>query len=897
MDLPKVFLSHSYLRLLPLLIWIIMYYSSAQAIGSVTTLKRTEKSVWFDRKRVRRSWERRKCSGNKTVFDYGRFPDCFYDHACFEVFSDCCPNYRKKCGRQESMGTKWSPSIWKCIESFNSIWPCTIDGVTGVWMIYKCPASVDTRFDKLKAKCENAPSEFSYPVEDYIPVVGTNSLTYRNKHCALCNGVKKYTSWDVRVRTYVVPPEHFGLDSRLKFVTENGGEVGPVSLGRQQPRRYCYGRNYIDSCTSTNHTSYKACIEGPVEVVTGANVTYFKNTECATCNGSPNLIYFWANGVCGEKGFKEFSLVFKLDAGGPKTTVVSKKCPTGTVYDATLKFCREGYIISSSGQPTNEFLILLWLKQSFDSTIMNSTQENDVKSALSLGLSFQFSLSLNQISVITFHRQYDGNEYLVATFRLTLTSFQSLIMTNKHNSDLNITRRNTAFFRLLNFTRNFTVVWKEYSFPVVNVVSKQLSCFGEKKFRSHEYKIDWENRSLIVKETGEVLSLSDYSLVEHTDGNIALCRKLILSDCKEGAFVPLRSDEYVIFQNLIVYHKATNSIFKFGEYLMSEDLNNGNNDISNTSQDSTIAVCLPFRNTFNETETKYSTSKASNGLQILTLIGFSISTVCHTSLLITYGLFQELRTVPGLNLMNLSFSMLLSQVIWLAGTAHFEGTVLCEVLAILEHYLLQVSFLAMSIISYHTCLVFSQPIVGRTANTSRRRFVKYSAIVWLSPAIFVGICVTLDKTETLLVDYGTNCWLGTANAKLYLFLLPLAVLLLYNIYKFIRTAVSLSRHEKVRRTLQRKEGKQNLLICTKLATLVGFPWLFAFLGVLFPDVGAFEYLFVVFVCLQGLYIGMAFLFNKKTLKLYRDRWSIGARRNPPHTSTSFEMQATASSKS
>ena len=894
MGLPKFLLSHRYLCLLFLLTWTIIYYSSAQSIGSIHTLTRAEKSVWFDRERVRRSSERQKCSGNKTVFRYGA--NCFYDHACFEVFSDCCPNYRKKCGQQESMGTKWSASIWKCIESFNPIWPCTIRGVTGVWMIYKCPASVDTSFDKLRAKCENAPSEFLYPVENYIPVVATNSLTYRNKHCALCNGVKNYTSWDVRVRTYVVPPEHFDLDSRLKFITENGGHIGPVLLGKQQPRRYCYGRNYIDNCTSTNHTSYKACIEGPVEVVSGPDETLFKNTECAACNGYPNRVGFGSAAKCGEKGFKEFSLVFKLDAGGPKTTVISRKCPRGTVYDATLKFCREGFIISSSGQPTNEFLILLWLKQSFDSKIMNSTQENDVKSTLSLGLSNQFSLSLNQISMITFHRQYEANEYLVATFRLTLTPFQSLIMANHHKSDLNITRKNTVFFALLNFTKRFTVVWKEYRFQVVNVVSKQLSCFGQKTFPSHEYKIDLENGSIVVNNTGEVLSLRDYSLLEHTSGNITLCRILVLSDCKEGAFVPLRSDEYVIFPNLSVYHKATNSILKFGEYLMSENLNKRNSNISNTTQDSTIAVCLPFKNTFNKIETKHSTSTTSYGLQILTLIGLNISTVCHILLLITYGLFQELRTVPGLNLMNLSFSMLLSQVIWLAGTAHFEGTVLCEVFAILEHYLLQVSFLAMSIISYHTCLVFSQPIVGRTANTSRRRFIKYSAFVWLSPAIFVAICVTLDKTETLLVDYGTNCWLGTANAKLYLFLLPLAVLLLYNIYKFIRTAVSLSRHKKISRTLERKEGKQNLVICTKLATLVGFPWLFAFLGVLFPDVETFEYLFVVFVCLQGLYFGMAFLFNKKILKRYRDRWSIGARRNTPHTSPkqSFERQGTAS---
>ncbi len=189
------------------------------------------------------------------------------------------------------MGTKWSASIWKCIELFNPTAPCTIHGVTEVWMIYKCP--VDASFDKLRAKCENAPSQFSYPVENYIPVVGTNSLTYRNKHCALCNGMKNYTSWNVRVRTYVVPPEHFDLDSRLKFISENGGHIGPVLLGEQQPRRYCYGRNYIDNCTSTNHTSYKACIEGPVEVVSCPNLrVHFKNTECAACNGYPNLVGF-----------------------------------------------------------------------------------------------------------------------------------------------------------------------------------------------------------------------------------------------------------------------------------------------------------------------------------------------------------------------------------------------------------------------------------------------------------------------------------------------------------------------------------------------------------------------------------------------------------------------------
>ena len=854
MDLPKVILSYSYLRLLLLLTFI--YCGSTQASESISAFKRIEKSVSFDLERVPRTLRDQECTGNKMGFSL-KYNQCFYDHACLEIFSDCCWDYISKCGRQESKETKQSASVWKCIEIFRapSTLYCDIVGPTGFWMISKCPAN--TSFDKLRRKCENAPSEFSYPVEDFIPIVGANPLMYRNKHCALCNGVENYTAWDIRITAYVVPPKGFDLNSRLKFILANGGYINSISPGKGQPRRYCYGRNYIDNCSSTNDTSYKACVEGPVEVVTSSKFVFFKNTECAICNGYPNLNGWRISAVCSPAERSEgFSIVFKLrNAGGPKTTVVSKSCPHGTVYDTTLKFCREGYIISSSVQLTNEFLILLWLKQRNDSREISSKLDDDFKSALSLALSFQFSLLLNQISIITFHQQYRANEYFVATFRLTLTPFQSLMKANQHKRDFNITRENTAFFGLLNFTGNFTVVWERYSFSVVNVISKQLSCYGKKKFQSHEYKINRENGNVVVNKTREVLLLDDYTLVEENGGNITLCRKLILSDCKKGAYVPLSPDEYVVFPNLTVYHKATNSTFKFGEYLMSEKLNERN--ISNTTQNSwnsTISVCLPFKTTFRNTETKYSTSY---GLRILTIIGFSVSTLCHILLLITYGLFKELRAVPGLNLMNLSFSMCLSQVIWLTGTAHFQGTIVCEVLGILEHFFLHVSFLAMSIISHHTCHVLSKPFVGRSANTSWRRFIKYSAFLWLTPAVFVAVCVALDKTEVFLVDYGMNCWLGTANAKLYLFLLPLAVSLLYNIYKFIQTVVSLSRHAKDSEILQRKEEKQNLLICTKLATLVGFPWLFALIGVLFPDVEAFEYLFCCFclftriVCRNG----------------------------------------------
>jgi hypothetical protein len=388
-----------------------------------------------------------------------------------------------------------------------------------------------------------------------------------------------------------------------------------------------------------------------------------------------------------------------------KILTIIPHCAPGTVYDTTLKFCREGYLISSSGELTNLFIILLWFKPSRGGPVLDSKLKNNLK----LALISRFSFQDNQISQITYHTQnYASSSFdsvsVVATFRLTLTPFQSLLMANQHKSIFNVTNQNTAFLILLNFAGNFTLSWKEITFIVVKMTSKQLSCFDEKKIQSHEYKIDKDNRSLVVNKTGKLFSLEDYTLIKEDGGNVQLCRKLLLSDCNEGAFVPLSPDEYV-FPNLTVYHNATESVCNFGEYLISE--NKGTSNTSNITQtftlssNSTISVCSPFKETFTKTEIKYSTNTTSYALRILTLIGFSVSIICLMLLLITYGLFQELRTVPGMNLMNLSSSMLLSHLVWLIGSSHFTGTKTCKVLAIFEHcsYIFQVSFVAMSVIS------------------------------------------------------------------------------------------------------------------------------------------------------------------------------------------------------
>lgn len=809
------------------------------------------------------------CRGNRTSFDTVDIFNCHCDSACYRLFSDCCPDYQEHCGRQNQL-ENIDENAWKCVElsTYSRVRKSSV--ANGVWMIATCPPNWPS--DETKNKCENPEGMIDV---DTIPVVGDNNFTFRNMHCAVCHGVKNYSTWDIFVFTNIIPPK--GLDLRLKlvFIIQNGGYIGPVEPRKDQPRRYCAGVNYISNCTNTTHVDYNECVHGPIEVVKGKKrgSKLYKNRACASCNGQRRLTAWRTRSTHINSSLRGYNLALNIQepGGKPSCNIISKFCPRRTTFDRNLQFCRRVDEILPESKQSNEFLIVLWFRRSSIKRSTDSVLANTLKSALNSN----FSISAKHVSGITFHNQDKRNTYIVAIFRLTLTPLQSSILANEEKPYFNITRENVEFLVLFNSTsERFTLVWKDYSFPVVKVATRQL--FYDKEIERHN-NCQIETKKLIRNLTRAVFLLRDCILLKKEVGNVTLCRKLVLSDCSQGVHVPLNPDEYVILSNLTVYYNKTRSTFKFGDYITREILNKQN--ISNSIQtptNSTVAVCLPLGNTFSKNESKYSI-RTSYGLRIAILSCLPVSMMCHILLLFTYGLFRELRTVPGLNLMNVSLSMCLAQLVWLIGTAHFEGTVTCEFFAILQHYLVQVSFLAMSVISYHTYYVFSQPFVRRIANKKMSKFIKYSVLMWLTPAIFVAGSVILDKTQVVPVDYGIKCWLGTKNAKLYFFLLPLAIKLCYSIYKLIQTAISLSRQDKSGKALQCKAGKQNLIICVKLATLVNVPWLFAFLEILFPDVQAFGYLFVAGVCIQGLLIAVVFLFNKRIWKLYKDWWNT--RRN------------------
>ena len=254
---------------------------------------------------------------------------------------------------------------------------------------------------------------------------------------------------------------------------------------------------------------------------------------------------------------------------------------------------------------------------------------------------------------------------------------------------------------------------------------------------------------------------------------------------------------------------------------------------------------------------------------ILTLIGNVLSIAFLVFTFITYTLFPSMRTVPGICIMNLCVSLSLAQLLFQLSPLFTNLNVVCSVMAAIQHYMWLVSFLWMNVLAYVTFKTFSEMKVIQSQSASKgRRYMIYS---WILPLVFVLLCVLVDNFTTFDFSYGssTHCWLYGKYGLIYLFAVPLAVIICANLIMFSRTLVAIKRT--MDQTKMAKEGKDDQKqfgIYVKLSSVMGFTWVFGFLANL-TVFTAFWYVFIVLNTLQGVFIGISFVFNRRVMRRYK----------------------------
>ena len=304
----------------------------------------------------------------------------------------------------------------------------------------------------------------------------------------------------------------------------------------------------------------------------------------------------------------------------------------------------------------------------------------------------------------------------------------------------------------------------------------------------------------------------------------------------------------------------------------------------NTSEGNPV-ICIYFSRNgtqeVNNTLTLYSYPQA---FFILTYIGCSLSVIGSVLVLITYSIFKELRTLPSKILMNLTFAILVSNLLILLGgpiVAAFPDVVeMCAVVGILLHFFFLSQFSWMSLMLSEMARIFYRAERFKMEESKKRKnmlLMIYLFVGWSTPLLITTITIVINYTKDGLVLYGVlpdgsrgSCWINHVESAVVAFVTPLAVSLIFNCITFTTVSVLLCRASRSQAKLN-KEGNspvtQYLRIMLAVFSVSGLAWIFGFLAILAGTSWAW-YPFIVLNSTQGFIIFIAFLFTKHIGKLY-----------------------------
>ena len=375
--------------------------------------------------------------------------------------------------------------------------------------------------------------------------------------------------------------------------------------------------------------------------------------------------------------------------------------------------------------------------------------------------------------------------------------------------------------------------------------------------------IDLGNDTVILIEDEAVLMVMDYDEMGHP----IVCVKngsdntsnpdLTFLDCPT-ALVPLNITEYTDVENgTILYENVAVTIMFYDEY--GRPLVCPSNTTPTDSLSAQLLAQLP-------------------GLQELSYIGCSLSILGTTMVLVTYTIFSELRTLPGLILMNLCISIFAINLLFITlgpTLQSFPVRELCSTVAVALHFFYLVQFSWMSIFSCEMVRKFylARKLFTDSMKTKQKLFVSYMVIGWCLPVVIITISITLNLSVAGWILYGVDsdgnislCWINHFESSILVFLLPLVLCFSCNLLMFLLTTFLLFSNRSTS-TSQKSNTFTLIRVWLAMFSTTALTWIFGFLAIS-SQLYWMWYPFVIFNSVQGFSIFLAFLFTKKILKLY-----------------------------
>ncbi|XP_046301935.1 adhesion G-protein coupled receptor D1 isoform X1 [Marmota monax] len=241
-------------------------------------------------------------------------------------------------------------------------------------------------------------------------------------------------------------------------------------------------------------------------------------------------------------------------------------------------------------------------------------------------------------------------------------------------------------------------------------------------------------------------------------------------------------------------------------------------------------------------------------LSSISYVGCSLSVLCLAATLVTFAALSSVSTIRNQRYhihANLSFAVLVAQVLLLISFHAEPGTIPCQVLAMLLHYFFLSAFAWMLVEGLH---LYS--MVVKVFGSEDSKHLYYYGLGWGSPLL---ICII--TIASALDSYGTsdNCWLSLGSGAIWAFVAPALLVIVVNIGILVAVTRVISQISADSYKIHGDPSASKLTAkaVAVLLPILGTSWVF---GVLAVNDGAlvFQYLFAILNSLQGLFI---FLFH------------------------------------
>ncbi|XP_070196470.1 putative adhesion G protein-coupled receptor E4P [Littorina saxatilis] len=264
--------------------------------------------------------------------------------------------------------------------------------------------------------------------------------------------------------------------------------------------------------------------------------------------------------------------------------------------------------------------------------------------------------------------------------------------------------------------------------------------------------------------------------------------------------------------------------------------------------------------------------------QTLTDVGLILSVVCLSLTLLLYSVFRPLRNQHGQKVMCMAGTLLLAKASFWLSNVHDD--VMCQVVAILLHFLWLSAFSWMSTVSLDLAQTFMNNVPSKGPTDCCSRGLPRQALrSFFPPTVLVTTFVILHVQPDIkgYVRYGRSrdgCRLTTQVGLLAGVIVPVGLSLVFNLVCFVVALISIER-KRMSKKMGRYSGEKRLqggccrvLLYLKLSLVMGGPWLLSY----FAESLATPWLLVISVALsslQGVLVFCVYTCNRNVYGMFR----------------------------